>query len=283
MTPPSIRKITMRDGTKIAVRDWPTLGPETQPPVLCLTGITRNGKDFDRLALSLSTRGHRVIVMDYRGRGLSDRARDPMTYTPVTYLDDIRNVLAALGLHHVIVIGTSLGGFLAMGMAVVMPSALRGVVLNDCGPDIPSADLDKIVNTIAEAKSYPDWDGAIGGVKLMLPDLNQDPVGWRLAAEGCFKEENGRIVPDWDPGIAAPFKRPKPTLPLWPLYGALRPFPVLAMRGAVSPFLTPECFAKMKKVKPDLYQAEIPNRGHTPTLDEPESRAALNAFLDHLS
>ena len=284
MTQPVIRRITARDGTRLAVRDWPSGGKsgESLPPVLCLCGITRNGKDFDRLAADLSAKGHRTLVLDYRGRGLSERAKDPMSYVPIVYLDDIRNVLAGLGLHHVVVIGTSLGGFLAMGMAVLMPTVIKGIVLNDAGPDVPTAGLDKIVNTIAEAKTYADWDGAIGGVKLMLPDLNQDPVGWRLAAEGCFKEENGRVVPDWDPGIAVPFRQRNPTPPLWPLYSALRPFPVLAFRGAVSPFLSSECFAKMKAVKPDLQQAEIADRGHTPTLDEPESRAALETFLEDI-
>lgn len=277
---PRILTVSARDGTKLAIRDWQGGSRRT---ILCLCGITRNGKDFDRLAADLAAKGHRVLVLDYRGRGLSERASDPFSYTPLTYLDDIRNVVAALGLHKVVVIGTSLGGFLAMGMAVVMPGSLAGVVLNDAGPDIPQDGLTKIVNTIAEGRSYADWDGAIEGVKVMLPDLNQGPIGWRLAAEGCFKEEAGRVVPDWDPAIAVPLKRPNPTPPLWPLFKALRPFPVLALRGDVSPFLTSACFQEMKRVKPDLQQAEIANRGHTPTLDEPESRSAIQTFLDGLN
>jgi len=274
------RIITARDGTRLFLQDHAPAFNSPAPPVLCLSGITRNSKDFDRLAPNLTTKGHRVLALDYRGRGRSDRARDPSSYTPATYLDDIGHVLTALNLDRVVVIGTSLGGFLAMAMGIAMPTSLAGVVLNDCGPNLPTDGIGRITDYIAAAQTYPDWNAAIAEVKIMLPDLNLDATGWRLAAEGCFAEgTDGRIHPDWDPRIANTLRRAGPVPPLWPLYRSLRPFPVLALRGALSTLLSEDCFRRMAENHPDLQQATIPDPGHAPTLDEPESRSALYAFL----
>jgi pimeloyl-ACP methyl ester carboxylesterase len=283
MTEARERRVTARDGTRIFVKDWPAKPGRERPPILCLAGLTRNSADFNRTASDLSEFGHRVVAIDYRGRGRSDRAGDPMSYTPQTYLDDIRNVLTALNLHHVVVLGTSLGGFLAMGLAVAMPGALRAVILNDAGPDLPQGGLERIRGYVAAAPSYNSWDDAVAGFKTMVPDLNLDESGWLEATQGCFTEgDDGRIHAEWDPGIAIPLGR-APLPPLWPLFGALRGFPTLALRGALSDLLTEACFERMAEVHPTLIRATIPNRGHAPTLDEPESRDAIHAFLAALS
>lgn len=281
----AMRFVSARDGTRLAVAETPAApGVGTRPTVLCLGGITRNSRDFDRLAPRLAVRGHRVLALNLRGRGASDAAADPASYDPATYIDDIRQVLAAMGAHKVIVIGTSLGGFLAMGMAVAMPTVLAGAILNDCGPDVPSDGLGRILGYIEAAPSYPDWPHAVEGTKQMLPDLNLTEEEWRFCAEGCFRESSdGRIVADWDPRIAIPLRKAGGAVPdLWPLFAALRPFPTLALRGALSALLSEACFARMAEVHPNLRQAVIPDHGHAPTLDEPESRAAIDAFLDRL-
>lgn len=278
--------VTARDGTRLALSETPP-DPDkpARPTVLCLGGITRNSHDFDRLAPRLAARGHRVLALNLRGRGESGRAADPASYEPAMYLDDIRQVLAATGSHRVVVIGTSLGGFLAMGMAVAMPTVLAGAVLNDSGPDLPADGLDEILGYIEAAPIYADWDAAVAAVKTMLPDLNLSEAEWRLCAQGCFREtSDGRVAADWDPKIAMPLRKGGGAVPdLWSLFAALRPFPTLALRGALSALLSEDCFARMAAVHPQLQQTVIPNRGHAPTLDEPESRAAIDAYLDSLS
>lgn len=274
------RVISARDGTRLFVQDQRPDAAQTGPTILCLSGVTRNSRDFARLADDLVTRGHRVVSLDYRGRGRSERAQDPASYTPVQYLDDIRHILTALNLHSVVVIGTSLGGFLAMGMAVAMPTVLAGVVLNDCGPELPAAGVARIVDYIGAPPSFSDWDQATEGIKLILPDLNLDEDEWRIAAEGCFTESGeGRIIADWDPRIAEPMRMAGPPPPLWPLFNALRAIPVLAIRGEISNLLSPECFGRMADAHPGLQQLTIANRGHAPTLDEPSSRSAIHDFL----
>lgn len=273
--------IAARDGTRLHIaRHLPPPDAPARPDVLCLTGLTRNTKDFDRLGRDLAARGHRVFALDYRGRGRSERAADPMSYAAPVYIDDITAVLAALNLHRVVVIGTSLGGFLAMGMAVAMPSAIVGAVLNDAGPDVPEGGLARILAYVRAAPTYPDWNGAIDAVKKMLPDLNLDADGWRAAAEGCFAEQaDGRIQADWDPRIAEALEKAGPLPDLWPLFRALRPFPTLALRGELSTLLSESCFERMGREHPNLTRTVVPNRGHPPTLEEPESRSAIDAFF----
>lgn len=276
---PRERRIRARDGLALHVKDWTGDSEIAAPGILCLSGLTRNSKDFSRIASHLASAGHRVIAMDYRGRGRSERAADAMTYTPQVYLDDIKTVLTVLNAHHVIALGTSLGGFLAMALAVTMPSALVGAILNDAGPDLPSGGLDRIRGYVGSDPRHGTWTDAVADFKTMVPDLNLDEAGWLEAAQGCFKEApDGTIHADWDPAIAIPMGQSAPP-PLWPLFRALRPIPTLALRGALSDLLTEACFERMAEEHPKLVRATIPNRGHAPTLDEPESRAAIDAFL----
>lgn len=262
------------------VREW---AANTKVPrratVFCLSGITRNGKDFSRLADDLADRGSRVYALDYRGRGGSDRAADAESYTPQVYLDDIRAVLAALNLHRVAVIGTSLGGFMAMAMAVAMPGAIAGAVINDAGPDIPAGQTTRFVDYVSGTPDFATWDEAEAACRSMLPDMNLEDHEWRIVADGSFREEGGRIVPDWDARIAVPLRRAGAIPDLWPLFRALTPFPTLAIRGGLSKLLTQECFDKMAAVHPNLRRITIENRGHAPTLDEPISREAIHDFL----
>lgn len=272
--------VTARDGTRLHFAETLPAGTPHGPTILCLPGVTRTSRDFSRLATALAADGHRVIALDYRGRGRSGRPFDAASYTPSVYIDDIRNVLCALNLHRIVVVGTSLGGFLAMGMAIAMPTVLAGAVLNDSGPDLPTDGVARIADYIADARGYADWDAAVDAVRTMLPDLNLDEEGWRWAAEGCFREEtDGTVQADWDPRIADPMRRAGALPDLWSMYRALRPIPTLAFRGELSSLLSDECFRRMKDVKPDLRQTLIAGRGHAPTLDEPEARSAIHAFL----
>ena len=275
------RRVTSFDNLSLYVRDY---GDPLDPrvPLFCLGGLTRNCKDFESLAERYSADGRRVVCPDYRGRGQSAYDPDWRNYDPQTYIRDIQDLLSALNLHHVVVVGTSLGGILGMGMAVAMPTALAAVVMNDVGPKVETGGLDFIINYIKEDRPQDDWDGAVATIKTMLPNLTfQDDGIWLKMAQNTFRErEDGRLYFDWDVNIVKPMLDSSYAIPgMWPLFRALKNVPTLVLRGAESDILSPETFAEMQAVKPDMIGVEIPRAGHVPTMAEPESRVALEAFL----
>ena len=275
------RRITSFDNLSLYVRDYGNpLDPRA--PLFCLGGLTRNCKDFESLAERYSDDGRRVICPDYRGRGQSAYDPDWRNYDPRIYIRDIQDLLSALNAHHVVVVGTSLGGILGMGMAVAMPTALAAVVMNDVGPKVETSGLDFIINYIKEDRPHDDWDGAVATIKTMLPNLTfQDDGIWLKMAQNTFRErEDGKLYFDWDVNIVKPMLDSSYAIPdMWPLFRALKNVPTLVLRGAESDILSSETFAEMQKVKPDMIGVEIPRAGHVPTMAEPESRAALEAFL----
>lgn len=275
------RRVTSFDNLSLYVRDY---GDPLDPrvPLFCLGGLTRNCKDFESLAERYSADGRRVVCPDYRGRGQSAYDPDWRNYDPRIYIRDIQDLLSALNLHHVVVVGTSLGGILGMGMAVAMPTALAAVVMNDVGPKVETGGLDFIINYIKEDRPQDDWDGAVATIKTMLPNLTfQDDGIWLKMAQNTFRErEDGKLYFDWDVNIVKPMQDSSYAIPdMWPLFCALKDVPTLVLRGAESDILSPETFAEMQAVKPDMIGVEIPRAGHVPTMAEPESRAALEAFL----
>ncbi|MAM67520.1 MAG: alpha/beta hydrolase [Rhodospirillaceae bacterium] len=275
------RRITSFDNLSLYIRDYGD-PLDSRPPLFCLGGLTRNSKDFEGFANRYSADGRRVICPDYRGRGKS--AYDPnwKNYHPGIYIRDIQDILAALNTHHVVAVGTSLGGILGMGLAVAAPTALAGLVMNDVGPEIETEGLDFIIDYIKEDRPHDSWDAAIITIKTMLPNLTfQDEDIWFKMAQNTFREcDDGKLRFDWDVNIAKPLMDPSYQVPdMWPFFRALKNVPTLALRGAVSDILSKDCFSKMQTVKPDLFAVEIPHAGHVPTMSEPESRAALDDFL----
>ncbi len=275
------RRVTSFDNLSLYVRDYgDPLDP--RPPLFCLGGLTRNSKDFESLAEKYSADGRRVICPDYRGRGQSEYDANWRNYDPRTYIRDIQDLLSALNLHRVVVVGTSLGGILGMGMAVAMPGALAAVVMNDVGPKVETGGLDFIINYIKEDRPHDDWDSAVATIKTMLPNLTfQDEGIWLKMAQNTFRErDDGRLYFDWDVNIVKPMLESSYEIPdMWPLFRALKDVPTLVLRGAESDILSRETFAEMQTVKPDMIAVEIPRAGHVPTMAEPESRAALEAFF----
>jgi pimeloyl-ACP methyl ester carboxylesterase len=275
------RRVTMQDNLSLYLRDYgDALNPRA--PLLCLGGLTRNSKDFDGLAERYSRDGRRVIAPDYRGRGRSDYDPDPYNYDPRIYLRDIHDILSALNLHRVVVVGTSLGGILGMGMGAAMPGALAGVVLNDIGPEVETGGLAFIIGYMREDRPQDSWDDAVETIKKMLPNLTfQDEGIWLKMAQNTFREcDDGKLRFDWDVDIVKPILDPSYEVPdMWPIFRSLKNVPVLALRGAESDILSPDCFRRMQEFKPDMIAVEVPRCGHVPTLAEPESKAALDEFL----
>ena len=276
---------TSQDGLRLFFRDYPGPDGENGPPrgaVLCLPGVTRNSKDFDQLAGRLCGR-YRVLCPDFRGRGLSAYDPDPANYTPPTYANDIRHLLAACGVEHVHVIGTSLGGFVAMVMAVAMPTVLASVVLNDIGPEIGRQTLGGIIDYMEDDTPLPDWDAVTGHVRgAFLPNLpNGTEDDWRRIARNTYRRTaDGRYVHDFDQAILHQFERAlTDKQDLWPLFRALGHIPVLALRGALSGILSAETIGRMGQAMPAMTSLTVEDRGHTPLLSEPPVLEAIDAHL----
>lgn len=277
---------TSRDGLTLRYRDYAAdgSGPAERPAILCLHGLTRNARDFEDVAARLAG-GWRVICPDLRGRGDSDYARDPMTYNPAQYLDDLEQLLAQLELNRFVAIGTSLGGLLTMLLAAGRPDRIAGVVLNDVGPVVEEAGLERIRGYVGTGRSFETWMHAARGLKDTNAEIYPDYTleDWlRMAKRLMVLNDAGRIVFDYDMKIGEPFEVPggaTPAVDLWPLFDALAGAPLLLVRGGMSDILSAQTAATMAVRNPAMAQLTLPRVGHAPTLDEAESVAAIDALL----
>ena len=276
------RTLSAQDGLQIFFRDY---GDPLSAalPILCLPGLTRNGLDFESLALRLSPE-RRVLCPDYRGRGRSQYDRNKRNYTARTDLDDMVQLLAATNTHRAVIIGSSFGGLLAMAIAVAAPTAVAGLVINDIGPDLNETELRRLLTVLGTDRPQPSWEAAIAAAKDMFPTLAfRDPGTWRRMARNTFRKgADGLLHFDWDLAVTRALREGGPLPDLWHLFRAVARIPVLAVRGENSVLLSPACFDRMAAEKPDLVRLTVAGTGHTPTLEEPEARVAINAFLERL-
>jgi pimeloyl-ACP methyl ester carboxylesterase len=275
---------TSHDGLRLYTRVYD--GPAAEAPaVLCLHGLTRNSRDFEDLAPHLQHR-YRVIVPDVRGRGLSTRDPNPQNYQPAIYLQDILTLIDTVSAQRVAVIGTSMGGLLAMMLAVGHRERVSGLVLNDMGPEVDPAGLERIKSYAGRLPAPKNWDDATAQTRSMFGNAwpNLSAERWStLTRRGYREDEKGVLKVDADPMIGEMLRAaPAATANLWPFWKALRGIPMLAIRGARSDILSGATFAKMKTENPDLIQLEVAQRGHAPLLDEPQCMAAIDAFLAQL-
>ena len=283
MTEPSFtdRRYTSQDGLSLHYRDYDTAGANSATPLLCLTGITRNAKDFAALA-AVCASGRRMVCPDYRGRGRSAYAEDWRTYAAETYVNDIRHLVIASGLHRFVLVGTSLGGLLSMALGAVMPSAIAGVVLNDVGPQIESGATSAIVDYVGTDRPVADWPAAVAAVKERFAgfDAWNDAIFEEVARSTYREGDDGLLHFDWDVRLVEPIKRGGgQTHDLWALFRTLHHVPVLALRGGHSDLLTAAGLQAMLDDHPDIVGATVPGVGHVPRFHEPVASQALTAFL----
>jgi pimeloyl-ACP methyl ester carboxylesterase len=271
-----IHHISAWDGMRICVREWP--GGDRLPPILCLPGIVRTGGDFETLAPAIGA-GRRVIAIDYPGRGDSGRSRDIARYSPEACARDVMDACAALHIHHAVVIGTSFGGLLAMGLAAARPSLVRAVVLNDIGPDIAPGGADYVRDFVGKDPALGSLDACVAHLREVLPPLSlHDDVAWRRMAELTYRPaEDGRWHPLWDIRIADLLHRAPPDL--WSMFGALAHVKLLLVRGGVSNILLPDTVARMQALRPDMAVVTLPGIGHAPILTEPPALDAIRRFI----
>jgi len=272
-----------KDGLRLHYRDYPAGAGSTRPPIVCLPGLTRNARDFAAVADRLAG-DWRILAVELRGRGESERAKDPMTYVPATYLEDLSALIEQAGLERFILFGTSLGGILSMLIAATHPGKVAGVLLNDIGPAIDPAGLVRIRGYVGKASSYPTWLHAARSLAEVhasaYPDYRLED--WiEMAKRLCRLTPAGRIVADYDGAIAEPFKVPgnESGGDLWPLLDALKPLPSLLVRGGLSDIISEATADRMVAELPLMERIELPRIGHAPTLFEPECEAAIDRLL----
>ena len=274
------RRLSVQDGLQLYYRDYGERRGSNMP-LLCLTGLTRNSQDYADLAERFAgTR--RVICPDYRGRGRSAYDRNWRNYDPMVYVNDIGHILMANDIERVIVVGTSLGGLLAMGLAVMRPTSIAAVVVNDIGPDVDPHGLARIIDFIGVDRPQPDWPSAVAMLRRSLPRLAiKNADWWERFARATYRDgDDGMLHFDWDIALAEPLKRSKGAIQdLWPIFRALRDIPTLVVRGEISDVLTADGLQRMIDVKPDLLAVTVAGVGHTPTLDEPEIKGVLDDFI----
>jgi pimeloyl-ACP methyl ester carboxylesterase len=227
-----------------------------------------------------------VIAIDLRGRGESDRAIDPLTYVPPVYLQDVGALIAEQCVGPVVLLGTSLGGLIAMLLSLTARPTLAGILLNDVGPEIDTGGLARIVANVGRAERFANWDEAAHHIaanhRTAFPDYTH--ADWLLWARRMCREERGAIVFDYDPAIAEPFKLPppEPAFDLWPAFETLYGLPALLVRGERSDILTAETASEMVRRVPTMELLTLPRIGHVPTLEEPEAALAIDRLLDKI-
>ncbi|MEY4872410.1 MAG: hypothetical protein RLZZ563_1740 [Pseudomonadota bacterium] len=265
---------TTPDGTRLAFDDQ-----GDGLPLLCLPGLTRTMADFDYMLPHLPP--CRVIRIDYRGRGASQWT-GAATYTVPQEAKDALDLLDHLGIDRAAVLGTSRGGLIGMLLAALAKPRLIGLCLNDVGPEIHRPGLTRIFDYVGRnpaPKTHADLAAALP--RNMPGFANVPPARWLEEAQKHYTQTTTGLHITYDPTLRDAFLAAfdGPPVDLWPLFDACAGLPLALIRGANSDLLSPATTAEMRRRRPDMIFAEVPDRAHIPFLDEGESLAALHAFL----
>ena len=265
---------TTSDGTRLAYDDQ-----GAGLPLLCLPGLTRTMADFDYLIPHLPPL--RLIRMDYRGRGASQWT-GAASYTVPQEGKDALELLDHLGVAKAAILGTSRGGLIGLLLAAVAHDRLLGLCLNDVGPEIHRPGLERIFDYVGRnpaAKTHADLAARL---PCNMPGFANVPDSrWLDEAVKHYTQTPDGLTITYDPALRDAFLAAfeGPPVDLWPLWDATAGLPVALIRGANSDLLSQACTDEMRRRRPDVIFATVPDRAHIPFLDEPESLAALRTFL----
>lgn len=268
------RFFTAPDGARLAYKD-----EGEGLALLCLAGLTRTMGDFDYLRPHLPP--CRLIRMDYRGRGGSDWT-GAATYTVPQEAQDALALMDHLGVDRVAVLGTSRGGLIGMLLAALAKPRLMGLCLNDIGPEIHRAGLVRIFDYVGRNPASKTHQVLADAMPRNMPGFaNVPPARWLEEARLHYTATETGLKITYDPALRDAFLAAfdGPPADLWPLFDACAGLPLALIRGANSDLLTAETAAEMRRRRPDMIFAEVPDRAHIPFLDEAESVAAIRAFL----
>lgn len=274
-----------KDGLRLHYRDYPADADRgDRPALLCLQGLTRNARDFAMQAERLAGQW-RVICPEFRGRAESAYAKDPMTYVPLVYVQDLECLFETIGLEKFVSIGTSLGGIVTMLLAASRPERLAGALLNDIGPTLEPEGLERIRQNTGSGSAHGTWVHAARALaennRTVYPDYGLEE--WLAMAKRLYRlNSSGRVVLDYDMRIAEPFRVPgsEAGFDLWPTMGAFRGFPTLIVRGELSDLFSDATAQRMvQEIGDNAELVHVPRVGHAPTLDEPEAVSGIDRLL----
>jgi pimeloyl-ACP methyl ester carboxylesterase len=254
-------------------------GEPSNPRVLvCVHGLTRNGRDFDHVARSLAD-AYRVVCPDMPGRGRSDWLRDAADYNYPVYCSDLTVIMARLGAENVDWLGTSMGGILGMMLAAMPGSPVRKLVLNDVGCVIPKAAIERIGKYLGKDPVYDSIEGLEADLRAFSPFGELTDHDWRhLAVNSAKQDGHGKWRFRYDPGIARNFHAAPPAdVDLRAFWRGVHG-PVLVIRGEHSDLLLPETLEEMR-ARPRTEAHVVPRCGHSPMLMDDAQAGVIRRFL----
>ena len=264
---------------RVAYREWGD--PRNREVLVCVHGLTRSGRDFDELARALCAR-FRIVCPDVAGRGDSDRLADPKLYTWAQYVSDMVTLIARLDVEAVNWLGTSMGGFVGMALAAQAGTPVKKLVLNDAGPVIGKASLERIAAYVGQSRSFATLAEVEKYVRsISAPFGPHSDAQWRFLTETWVRRnEDGSWRPHYDTRIAEAYRATMPDkdLEIWHVYDAVR-CPTLLVRGEHSDVVSRQTAAEMMRRGPKAKVAEIRGVGHAPTLLQPDQIALVRDFL----
>lgn len=287
------RFLTAPDGLRLHVAETGNRLSE-RVPVLCLPGLTRNTLDYEVIGNRIAAaQGRRVIALDYRGRGLSGHDPDWTRYDLMVELEDLAAELTALGISRAIFLGTSRGGLLTMLTAITRPQVIHAAILNDIGAVIEAQGLARIrgyVGKIPEPRNYEQGMMSLKQIfGAQFPE--ESDASWLAFTKRIWREENGKLLPRYDTRLMNTLKNldlEKAVPPLWPQFDALKPVPLLVIRGANSDLFSQETAEAMVARHPEgeFRQSAtlhvVPNQGHAPLLEDEPTVQAILRFLEQV-
>jgi pimeloyl-ACP methyl ester carboxylesterase len=278
------RFITVPDGLALHVRIYGEANPGT--PVVCLPGLTRNLLDFEDLAriLAAPPYNRRVIALSSRGRGRSDRDPQPERYTIPVEAGDVSSVLDQLGIESAAFIGTSRGGLILHVLAMTHLERIERLVLNDIGPVLEVDGLRQIQTYLGKRRLPASFADAAEILRVThgaeFPALGDED--WHGMAQALYREVDGKVLADFDPGIAEQFRSADLSqgLPdLWPQFAALAQKPVMVVRGEHSRLLSRDTVEEMVRRHPGLVAIVAGGQGHAPLLHLTGLAEEIGGFL----
>ena len=281
---PRMREVLCADTRGLHRLRYTEWGNPANPRVLvCVHGLTRNGRDFDALAASLSAY-YRVVCPDVVGRGRSDWLPDSAAYGFPQYVADMMVLLARLDVEQVHWLGTSMGGLIGMVIASQKNTPITRLLLNDVGPVITAESLQRIGDYVGKAPRFDSYDQAEAYIRLVSAPFGSLTDGqWRSLTESSICQgDDGKWAMVYDPAIGEPFRQAylvNQAFDLWPIYEGIR-CPTMVVRGAQSDLLTAETHVEMGQRGPKAQLVEIPGVGHAPMfLDEAQISVAREFLL----
>jgi pimeloyl-ACP methyl ester carboxylesterase len=269
------------DGLRLHYRDY--AGPADQPPILCLPGLTRNARDFEPVANRLAGKW-RIIAVEFRGRGQSQHDSNPANYAPKTYAADVLKLLDQLGIADAVFFGTSLGGLVTMLMSVTDPERIAGALINDIGPVVEPAAIERLRKYVGKGGRWSSWAEAGKAAAAINGQAfpHYSASDWEaFARRSCSERPDGSIQPDYDMAIGQAFARNSgaPEFDPWTLLDGLAGKPVLIVRGETSDLFSAATAERMLELLPKAELVSLAGIGHAPVLDEPQAVAGIDRLL----